>query len=203
MKTQSDKREICKTTVQTLNESSSNLILCHLSTCHIQTRPLNIKSKRQQFKEGVWYETFLLKRSDRVKIYLVNHFPTNSFKVIPSPATGFDVNWLVGSVGRAVGASVAIAGDLFQRKVFWVHRQTHFWCAVLHIGLRSLDREAEGGKREDRTRGWWSHLRVWGRCVSGGEEDRLHDGCDLKREGEKNEIWGVRKGDTRGGRSKV
>lgn len=45
---------------------------------------------------------------------------------IPSPDTRFNVDGLVGSVGRAVGAGVAVACYPFQRLIVRVHGQTHF-----------------------------------------------------------------------------
>lgn len=128
-----------------------------------------------------------------LKVYFRTRFPTNSFKAIPSPATRFDVNGLVRGVGRAVGASVAVASDPFQWKVFWVHWQTHFWCAVLHMHLCGLGRNAE---RTDKV----SWVYEGGVCETRGGEERIQDGCDLK--GEKSEIWWGRTGDTREGGAK-
>lgn len=97
----------------------------------------------------MWFETVSQNKGDDVKVNFLTQCPTNSFKAIPSPATRFDVNGLVRGVRRAVRASVAIASDPFQWKVFWVDWQTHFWCAVLHIHLCCLGKNAERRKRVD------------------------------------------------------
>lgn len=149
----------------------------------------------------MWFETVSQNTRDHVK-GLVSH-KYCSFKAIPSPATRFDVNGLVRGVGRAVGASVAVASDPFQWKVFWVHWQTHFWCAVLHIHLCGLGRNAERRKRVDgvarliKCPRYMREVCVW---VTRGGEERIQDGCDLK--GEKSEIWWGRTGDTREGGAK-